>query len=137
MTVLTILGVLAGAFALLVLVARINNYSYRKYKYDIFNWGNFSVSAIGYVAIFFGNNWFHQELAHHGDILNGQLLVLIGLLFIAGVVYSNIKKSSFIFGIIISILQQIVYAPLSVVALFGVIVVIAALFETRPVYRIN
>ncbi len=107
MKVLAIIGILVVAFILFVIVQMVNNYSESKYKYEIFNWGNFTLSVVGYIMIFFGRDWYMKALERGGDILNGQLLMGIGVIVILIVVYSNIKNTSLVFGVLITIFQQL------------------------------
>ena len=137
MKVLAVIGILVVVFILLVIVQMVNKYSESKYQYEIFNWGNFTLSVVGYIMIFFGNEWYIKALARGGDILNGQLLMGIGVIVILIVVYSNIKNTSLVFGVLITIFQQLLYIPLSVFAFLGVLLALAMASGTKPVYKIN
>jgi len=78
-----------------------------------------------------------KALERGGDILNGQLLMGIGVIVILIVVYSNIKNTSLVFGVLITIFQQLLYIPLSVFAFLGVLLALAMASGTKPVYKIN
>jgi len=56
MKVLAVIGILVVVFILLVIVQMVNKYSESKYQYEIFNWGNFTLSVVGYIMIFFGRD---------------------------------------------------------------------------------
>jgi hypothetical protein len=137
MQVLMFLGAIALIIFLYVLVDLINSYSSKVFRYEIFNYGNFIASAIGYLSIYIGQKWYYKALSSGGDMLNGELLILIGVIFIGSVIFSNIKRTNFSFGFFISFFQQALYAPLSILAVIGIALVIAMMSETRPVYRVN
>lgn len=137
MTVLSIIAVLVAALTLYGFIITINQYTNNKFSFEFFSWGNYAASAIGYASIIYGYNWYEDVLLKGGDLLNGQLLMSIGALLVLSVVYNNIKKSSLLFGIPMSFIQQMLYIPLTIVgflALFGLFVFAS---QTRPVYNIN
>ena len=136
MTVLTILGVLIVIIILFAIVSRINDYSERTFDYEFFSWGNLGVTALGYLLLFYGTKWFNEALSESGDILNGQLLIGIGFIFILGVLYTHIKHTNFLFGIVVGAFQLILYIPLSVISIFLLLATAAWLSETKPVYRL-
>ncbi len=136
MTVLIILGVLAVIAILFVIVTWINDFTKRTYSYEFFSWGNLGVTALGYLLLFYGVKWFNEASTKGGDILNGQLLIGIGIIFILGVLYTHIKHTSFLFGIVVGIFQLIVYIPLSVISILALLAAVAWLTETKPVYKL-
>ncbi len=136
MTVLIILGVLAVIVVLFVIVSWINDYSERTFNYEFFSWGNLAVTAVGYLLLFYGDKWFNEAVTKSGDILNGQLLMGIGFLFILGVLYTHIKNTNLLFGIVVGIFQLILYIPLSVISIFALLAVAGWLTETKPVYKL-
>ena len=136
MTVLVTLGVLAVIAILFLIVTWINDYSERAFDYEFFSWANLAITSIGYFLLFYGFKWFNEALSEGGDILNGQLLMGIGLLFILSVLYTNIKHTNFLFGIVVGVFQLILYIPLSVISIFALLATAAWLTETKPVYRL-
>jgi len=136
MKVLIILGVLAVIAILFIIVSRINDYSEKTFNYEFFSWGNLGVTALGYLLLFYGTKWFYEALSEGGDILNGQLLIGIGVLFIIRVFYIHIKRTNFLFGIVVGTFQLILYVPLSVISIFALLATAAWLSETKPVYRL-
>ena len=137
MTVLIIMGLLLVVITIGVIIAMINGYSEKKFDYEFFNWANFAITSVGYCAIFFGNNWYEKALSSGGDILNGQILIAIGIIIVLWMFINNIRRTDFIFGTIIGVLQLIIYIPASVVCLLGVIMLLAWASETKPVVNLN
>jgi len=136
MKVLIILGVIAVIAILFVIVSWINNFSEKTYNYEFFSWGNLGVTALGYLLLFYGAKWFNEALSEGGDILNGQLLIGIGVLLILRLLYIHIKHTNFLFGIVVGVFQLILYIPLSVISIFVLLATAAWLSETKPVYRL-
>ncbi|MCD6433867.1 MAG: hypothetical protein J7L21_07480 [Sulfurimonas sp.] len=137
MTVLFILGLIAVAVALFMMVSWINTYSQRHYNYEFFNIGSFIIIAIGYGLAWYGWTWFNEAVDAGGDILNGQILVGIGVMLVSGVFLSNIRNTSLAFGFFAGMFQLVLFVPLSVAAAFAFIVAVAWMSETKPVYNIN
>jgi len=137
MVVLTIIGVIVGLIFLAYFIGASNKYSKKVYKYEIFNMGTFIISAIGFLAIYFGNSWYTTALKKHGDILNGELMIVIGTLLLLGVLYVNIKNTSFMYGLIMSVVAGIIYAAATPLIFFAFLLATAFFSETKPVYRIN
>lgn len=137
MLVLTIIGVLVGLFIVAMFITGSNEHALIKYGYEIFNYANFIVSVIGYVLIFFGYKWLMDDISNGGDTLNGAVLIGVGAIFLIYVVYTNIKNTSFIYGIVYTVFQTIIYIPSSYFAVIAVIMAIAFFSNTRPVYNLN
>jgi hypothetical protein len=136
MTVLYIIGFLAVVILLLLIMSKINDYSMKHYSYEFFSFGNLAVVAIAYLMLFYGDKWYLEELAKGGDILNGQMLMGIGVLIICALIYVHIKSTSIIFATIVTPFRLILYIPAAVLSVFAFIVVAAWLSETKPVYRL-
>ena len=136
MTVLYIIGFLAVVILLLLIVANINDYSTKHYSYEFFSFGNLAVVAIAYLMLFYGDKWYLEALAKGGDILNGQMLMGIGVLIICALIYVHIKNTSIVFATVVAPFQLILYIPAAVLSVFAFIVVAAWLSETKPVYRL-
>ncbi len=137
MLVLSIIGIIVGLIVIALFIQFSNEYSVRVYKYEIFNVGNFVLSVLGYIAIYFGNEWYIQELKVHGDILNGILLIVIGALLLFSVIYVNIKRTSPLYGFMMSVAEGILYLAATPLVFFVFIAVVAFFSETKPVYNIN
>jgi hypothetical protein len=137
MIVLSIIGGIVGLMILSLIIMKLNEYSNTKYKYEIFNIGNFSIAFIANCALFFGNSWYQSALSTSGDLLNGQILISIGIVILLFIVYKNISNTSFEFGMPISIFQLLLYGVASVFLVFGILIALAWLGETKPVYNLN
>lgn len=137
MIVLGIIGFILVVLLLYWLVISINAYSYKKYKYEFFNMQNFIITAIGYAFLFFGNKWYMSALKDSSDLLNGGILLGIGVVIVLYVVYMNIKHTALLFGLFFTLFELILYVALSLVSAFALLIAIAALAETKPVYNIN
>ena len=136
MTVLITLGVIAVIAILFIIVSWINNFSEKTYDYEFFAWSNLLIISLGYFLLFYGSKWYLEAVSKGGDILNGQLLIGIGILFILGVLYTHIKHTNLLFGILVGTFQLILYIPLSVISIFSLLAAAAWLSETKPVYRL-
>jgi len=138
MLVLTIIGVLVGLILLAMFVTRMNEYTQKKYRYEIFNWYNLAAAGLGYGLIFFGRRWYIKEAAiADGDIVNGIVLIVLGVFTIAFVILNNIQNTSLKFGLLFSVVQLALYIPASVVAFYGLLITAAFFAQTKPVYSIN
>lgn len=137
MIVLSIIGIIIALILIALFIQASNAYSVKVYGYEIFNIGNFVISVLGYIAIYFGNEWYRDALKVQGDLLNGELLMAIGAILLVGVVYLNIKNSSLLYGLIMSVVTEIIYAAATPVVLLVLLMAMAFFAETKPVYNIN
>ena len=137
MVVLSIIGIIIALILIALFIQASNAHSVKVYGYEIFNAGNFIISVLGYLAIYFGNGWYSDALKEHGDLLNGELLMGIGGLFLLGVVYLNIKNTSLLYGLVMSFVMEILYAAATPVVLLVLLMAAAFFAETKPVYNIN
>ena len=137
MTVLYTIGFLAVVIILGLIASWINTFSIKKFNHKFFNWSNFIITALGYLALWFGNDWFQEASTTGGDILNGQLLMGIGAVFVIGVFLNDIRRTNFIFGIFAGAYQLAIYVPLSIVSALLVLMAMAWAMDTKPVYNIN
>ncbi|MCX6075627.1 MAG: hypothetical protein NTW78_01925 [Campylobacterales bacterium] len=137
MEVLKIIGVLAGLILLAMFVTSMNAYTQKKYKYEIFNWYNLAAAGAGYAFILFGRSWYLESLNINGDILNGIILIVIGVITLGLVVRNNIRKTSLTFELLFSVVQLALYIPAAVVAFYGLLAAAAFFAQTKPVYSIN
>ena len=137
MVVLSIIGIIIALIVVALFVQYTNEYSQSKYSYEIFNVGNFVISVVAYFALYFGNGWYQDALRVDGDLLNGILVIAIGVIALCGVVYINIKNTSLYYGIIMSIVTEILYAIATPIVFFALLMAVAFFAETKPVYNIN
>jgi len=137
MAVLEIIGILVGMFLIYMLYKDLNEYSIRKYRYEFYSVANLMQIIIGDWIIYFGRSVYLMAVEEHGDVLNGQLLIFIGVAVISLVLYKNFRYVSFFTALILSILQLLISIPLAVGTFFILLIAIAALAETKPVYVLN
>ena len=137
MLVLSIFGIIVSLILIALLIQYSNAYSTRVYKYEIFNVGNFMASVLGYMTIYFGNEWYTQALKVHEDLLNGELLMGSGAFLLYGVLYSNIERTAPFYGFVMSIVGGALYLAATPLVFFAFIVAVAFFSETKPVYNIN
>lgn len=137
MTVLMIIGAIAALVLLAVFIGRTNEYTQRVYRYAFFTWQSLAITGAGYAFLLFGKNWYVTEMAKQGDLLNGIILMAIGVWIIYYVVRKNIEKTSLKFGLLFSVVQLILYIPATYMAIFVIMIIFIALAQTRPVYNIN
>lgn len=137
MTVLTILGLLLAIAVVIAVITMVNEYSIKKYHYQFFNWGNLVVVSLGYLSIFYGDSWYDRALKSSGDVLNGQLLIAIGVIMVVGMFIYHIRRTGFFFGVFFSIVQFVIYLPTSFLAFFALIILLAWLSDTKPVINLN
>ncbi len=78
-----------------------------------------------------------EALKKSGDLLNGQILIGIGLIIILVVIYKNFKATPILVASVLTLLQLIIALPLSVGVLLGLVMALAFFAETKPVYVIN
>jgi len=137
MIVLYTLGFLAVVVVIFIITARVEGVSERRYGYKFFTWGNLALTSIGYFIILYGGKWFLEASTKGGDILNGQILVGIGVMLVSGIFLNHIRNTGLVFGVIVGVYQLLLYIPLSVMSAFALFVGVAWALETKPVYNIN
>lgn len=137
MIVLGVILALLGIAFIYWLIIKIDEYTYKVYKYEFFSSVHFFVLFLANVSLYFGHMWYKTVIAASEDILNGIILMIIGALIVTFVVYVNVKRTSLLLGLSVSLFQIALYAVGSVFALFAIVVTIAFLAETKPVYNIN
>jgi len=137
MFVLKVLGVILGLYLLYEFIKLLNRVSDKKYNYKFFDEGSAFIVSIGYYFCYFGYSWYEDAVRVGGDILNGSILMGIGAIILLIMMYINIKSTNLFMGVVFGIFQFLVYIPVAVIAFYLVVVIIAALFQTKPVYVLN
>ena len=137
MKVLTVIGILLLCYLLLMFINYINDKTYKKYKFKCIEMDFFFVYAVITGIAQYGKNWYFDELAIDGDILNGILLMSIAAALFIFILVLNIKRTTFFVGIGITLLQTIIFVPLAVVSFFVLLLALAFFSQTKPVYVIN
>ena len=137
MLVLQIIGILAAIVFVYLFVIWTNEYIEQKYNYTFFNMRNYLMSAVGYVLIYFGNEWYLSALQKHQDLLNGQLLIAFGVILLCIVIYFNIKNTSLFTGGLLSVVQLLIYSVLAYIGFLTLVLMVAYFSQTKPVYNVN
>ena len=137
MTMIYILAALAVVVFLLMFVGYINSMSETKFNYSFFTWGNLLYTTVSYVFIYFGKGWYLNELAIKGDILNGQIVIAIGVIMIGGLLYNHIKNTTVVFGLAVGVIQLVLYLPAAFMSLIAFFMAVAWLSDTKPVVNLN
>ena len=115
----------------------IDTYVMKRYHQRLFTKEGFVTLLIAYVFFFFGSQWYMTAVEKSGDILNGTILIAIGVALFIWHIYSNIQNTSIGIGILISVIQVVTYAVGGIFALISLFVAILFLAETKPVYVVN
>ena len=137
MMVLEIIGGIVLVLLLLWFVKKINLYSYKRFSYTFFNARNVFIVCSSYLLLFFGSQMYKTALEQNGDILNGILLICFGVVGLLYTLFYNISRTNLDFGLFMSIIQYIIYIPITVIGFLTVLVLLAFFVNTRPVYHIN
>ena len=137
MLILKILAALAVLYVLYLIAIALNKFTQKRYGYLFLNPTTLTTSLSGYGALFFGYSWYMNALDKHGDILNGQILIGIGALLLLWTIYSNIKNTGLLIGIVFTAIQQIIYIVVGAAGLFILLLLFAAYAQAKPVYRID
>ncbi|MBN2248806.1 MAG: hypothetical protein JW682_00510 [Campylobacterales bacterium] len=137
MLVLSIIGIIVGLFFVYGIVIYVNEYTLKKYDYEYFDLVTYGISAAGYVLIFYGNSWYQSALVEDKDILNGILVMGIGVALILAVIYKNFKHTPAKLSIFVTPLQQLLYAVFAVFGFLAVIFAIGYFAQTKPVFDIG
>ena len=137
MTVLTVIGILLGLLVVVMFVMGVNEHGKKHFRYELFNYEQFARVGIPTVALYIGHKWYASTLVNNGDIYNGVIIMAIAVVALLYVLYRNSKNTNFIFGFFGTLIQFIVFIPLSFLAVFALMMLFAALSGTRPVYNLN
>jgi len=137
MLILSIIGIIVGIVLIYGFIIEVNRYTEKTYSYEFFNFANYGISAAGYVLIYYGYHWYEKALNTDQDILNGIILVGIGIILIGVVLYFNIKNTSIKLSILFSPIQQVLYAVFALFGLLAIVLMIAYFAQTKPVFNIR
>lgn len=139
MLILKLLGILMIAVTIYQIIKRFNVYTDQYIRYKYFTMDHTIAMVIGYGLMVLGNIWRKSELTNpvNGDPLSGVIVIIIGVLIVAGVIKNNFNKTPRRFAIAGSLMQIIFYIPI-VIGIIPIVMGIFAFFSnTKPVYTIN
>ncbi|SFV64271.1 hypothetical protein MNB_SM-4-1678 [hydrothermal vent metagenome] len=137
MEVLAIIGFIAALIAVYIFLEYINKFTLRGYGYEFFSGAHMMQVIVGYWIIYFGNSVYVKALKDGVDLLNGQVLIAIGVVVVLVVIYKNFKAVPSALALLLTGLQLLIAVPLGVGAFIVLIMLIAAAAETKPVYVVN
>ncbi|KAB7881231.1 hypothetical protein [Poseidonibacter ostreae] len=137
MKVLTVIGIAILCMLLTWLIGTMNEKTYEKYKFRFLGFDFFTLYAVITGLSYFGHKWYLSALEIDGDLLNGLLLMSFATILFILILVANIKRTSFFIGIGITLLQTIIYVPLSVVSFIALLIALAYFSQTKPVYTVN
>ena len=123
--------------AILVCLQWLNKYTWKKYSFKIFHKSSFGVSIVGYIFVYLGYISYENALKTSGDLLNGMVIIFIGIGLILYVVNQNIQRSSLFIGLVLSLLQGAVYIFVGYIGIYYLIMMIIIASQIRPVYVVN
>jgi len=126
MTVLAILGILIGLFLIYMLTQKLNDFTMHRFNYELFEIGSAIIVSIGYYCLYFGYGMYQVALADGGDILNGIVLLALGGILVGLIVLQNIRQIDIPSGLLLSIVQLIIYVGVAVGGLILVFLAVAA-----------
>ena len=137
MLILTLIGLLAAAFAIYTFILWFNKYTYHHTQYEFFTKEHSVAMVFSYALMFFGNSWMQTALTNNKDWLNGAIVLALGVLLLLGVIINNFKKAPRAYALAGSLAQLILYIPITI----GMVIIVAALVAwasgTKPVYVVN
>lgn len=137
MFVLKLIGVVLVVFFGYMAIEEMNNHTYKIAKYRFYTMEHTIAYMFAYGLIAFGyllarSNW-------QGDWLNGAVIVAIGVVIWIFIIRHNVLnlKDNSSLAIRGSVMQAIIYIPISMVALLILFAAIAYFSQTKPVYNVN
>jgi len=137
MYVLEMIGIAVGLIALYIFFEYMNEVTEDRYNYKFFSFRHLAQIAIGYWFIYLGQGAYIAALENNGDLLNGVLLVLIGLIIVLAVIYKNFKQVPLSLALFLSAIELLIALPLAIAFLLGLIVLGLFAAQTKPVYVVN
>ncbi|RDU94564.1 hypothetical protein [Trinickia dinghuensis] len=141
MLVIKLILVAAVLAALFVGIAKFNNHCASKFSHAFFTKRAFymTAAAIGVYAV--GEMWKHSSQQSHGDPLNGIVLMVVGGLIAAWLVFDNVKQTNMLYGIGGSVVSLGLFSVLAWIWLplmaIGLVCYFLTLMSAKPVYVVN
>ncbi len=137
MIVLSVIGIIVLSICIYLIIIKVNSISYKNYKYEFFNKHTLALFTTMLVLLFTGKSYYFEAASNNGDIWNGILLFAIGVIIFIIRLILNIKIAGFFKGLVYTIIQLIIFIPLSIIALLVLYGAMVVATRTRPVFRIN
>lgn len=134
MLILKLIALLMGAFVLFLIMDRFNRFSRDEIGYEYFTNEHTIAMVIGYALILAGWIW---STGSTNDPLNGIIVILIGIAIITKVIMNNFDKTPRLFAIAGSLMQIVIYIPVTLLIIPIGIMVLGFFSQIKPVYTIN
>lgn len=135
MFMLKIIAAITALFGIYLVTRWFDNLSERESGYRFFTGESFGWYGASYVLMYAGYRMI--ETSWHGDPINGSIILIIGLAVFAVPVRDNFRRTRPLLAIAGSLLQTLIYAPLTVVGIIALVIAIAAASGIKPVYCVN
>lgn len=141
MLVIKLVLVVAVLVAFVVGIKKFNNHCALKFGHAFFTKRAFyfTAAAIGVYAV--GQMWRSDAQHTHGDTLNGIVLMVIGALIAAWLVFDNVKRTNPVYGTLGSAASLGLFSVLAWVWLplmaIGLVCYFIMLASAKPVYVVN
>lgn len=133
MLMLTLIGYLIVAAVVYGFIHWFNNYTRIQVRYEFFTMNHSVAMVLSYALIFFGYNW----IQNGDDVLNGVIVIGIGILILIRVMMNNFAKTPRLYAIAGSLAQLIFYIPIAIGAVIIIFVMMTWTSQTKPVYVMN
>lgn len=135
MFIVQIIGALLSAIGLFLFMEFYNRHTLKHEGIEFFTKESFGYFAIANVVMYIGWNMIQSNW--HGDPLNGLIIMIIGSAIMLKRIRDNFIAASFWTALKGTLLQILIFIPLSVIALIGIIALFAAASGVKPVYNLN
>ncbi len=133
MTVAMVLIIVVSGIGIYLVVKTFDHYSYQCYRYRFITIPHLILVGISEAMFVFGNRWYVTALKTGGDIVNGQILMVLGFLGLIVMFKMNLKASSLGISLVGLCLQLFV----GVFWIAAVLFMFIAILQVRPTYCIN
>ena len=125
MLVLKIMGIVALIVGVIAALHFFNEHCNKKFSHRFFTTKSFWTTTSALALLIMGNWWRTNALQSGGDVLNGIVVMGIGVLIALGLIYFNYKRTNFVYGVGGTVLQLLAF---SVMAYIGIVVFAIGLF---------
>ena len=134
MIVILIIALIIFVIVTYQIITKLDEVMEYKFNYRFFHKKSLVIYTLIYIGLYCGYTLFQEAVAHHGDILNGILIMFISVISFIYILVKNVRNTDSIWGILLTFTQAMIYLPLSVLAIFFAIGMFAAYVQIRPVY---
>lgn len=143
MLVLKIIGGIVTIIAVIVAMLTFDNHCQEKFKYKFFTIISLVISAAGVLISYAGYSWYDSAVKSGGDILNGIIILSIGLIILTSLIYYNFKRTNLLYGVCGSAVQISVFGGIAYIGAFffllfiGLSIFVKIFGNIKPVWIIN